>query len=92
VGPCYDVRQARKILDHPRNWGVKMFTEIDKNKLSITLSDGNIVDWHIGSHTVQIYSPNGNIIDMFTFGWENNETTEVDFFRSLANFLEYMGE
>lgn len=60
--------------------------------LVATLENDIGVVWLKGSHTANVYqgynSPNA--IDCFTFAFEKNRTSQLDFTTALQTHLEYM--
>ena len=44
------------------------------------------VEWIIGSHTANVTGPNGSM-DCFTFSWEKNRPSMLDFTTSLHTYL-----
>lgn len=42
--------------------------------------------WIKGSHTVNVYNGNGNI-DCYTFAWEKDRPSMLDFTTALASYL-----
>ena len=62
--------------------------------MTATLPNDVGVVWQKGSHYANIYegwnSPNP--IDCFSFAWEKNRTTQLDFTSALQTHIEYMEE
>ena len=62
--------------------------------MTATLPNDTGVVWQKGSHYANIYegwnSPNP--IDCFSFAWEKNRTTQLDFTSALQTHIEYMEE
>lgn len=62
--------------------------------MTATLPNDIGVVWQKGSHYANIYegwnSPNP--IDCFSFAWEKNRTTQLDFTSALQTHIEYMEE
>ena len=60
--------------------------------MTATLPNDVGVVWYKGSHYANIYegwnSPNP--IDCFSFAWEKNFTSQLDFTTALQTHLEYM--
>jgi hypothetical protein len=52
------------------------------------------VVWLKGSHTANVYQgwKSTNPIDCFTFAFEKNRTTQLDFTSALQTHIEYMEE
>ena len=50
------------------------------------------VVWHKGSHYANIYEGwnSTNPIDCFSFAWEKNLTSQLDFTSALQSHIEYM--
>ena len=46
-----------------------------------------VLEWN-GSHTVEIKNHLGNILDVFTFGFEKNRPTYLDFSIAAQSWLE----
>lgn len=62
--------------------------------LIATASDSHTnynVIWHKGTHTANVYPEHGEP-DCFTFSWEKNTTTMLDFTTALQNWIEYSQE
>ena len=49
-----------------------------------------ILEWN-GSHTVAIKNYLGNVFDVFTFGFEKNKPTALDFSIAAQSWLENNG-
>ena len=47
---------------------------------------GTRIEWIKGSHTANIYTIRGNV-DCFTFAFEKNKTTQLDFTSALESYL-----
>jgi hypothetical protein len=73
-----------------------------KNMLKMK-SDGNTfvltglpfnetIEWVKGTHTAHCVNGAGRIVDVFTFSWEKNKTTMLDFTQAAQNFIEYYFE
>ena len=45
------------------------------------------VEWIKGSHTANVLSNTGEALDAFTFAWEKNRPTMLDFTTSLHTYL-----
>ena len=62
--------------------------------MTATLPNDVGVVWYKGSHYANIYegfnSPNP--IDCFSFAWEKNRTSQLDFTSALQTHIEYMEE
>lgn len=43
--------------------------------------------WHKGSHTVNVWQ-GGHEVDCYTFAWDKNKTSMLDFTTSLVSYLE----
>jgi hypothetical protein len=58
--------------------------------LVATLPNDTGVVWLKGSHTANVYQgwKSTNAIDCFTFAFEKNRTTQLDFTTSLQKYLE----
>lgn len=52
----------------------------------INLKDRTI-EWQNGSHTANVYS-NNKILDVFTFAFEKNKASALDFLSSTLVYLE----
>lgn len=46
------------------------------------------VTWVRGSHTANVFDESGREIDCFTFGWEKDKATGLDFSDSLNSWME----
>ena len=46
------------------------------------------VTWVNGSHTANVFDESGREIDCFTFGWEKDKATGLDFADSLNAWME----
>lgn len=47
--------------------------------------------WNKGSHTVNVYSGQDEI-DCYTFAWQKNRTSMLDFTTALQSYLDYSEE
>jgi len=47
------------------------------------------IAWSKGSHYADILDAQGKVQDLFSFGWEKNTTSMLDFTESLHNYLSY---
>ena len=60
--------------------------------MTATLPNDVGVVWYKGSHYANVYegfnSPNP--IDCFSFAWEKNRTSQLDFTSALQTHIEYM--
>ena len=57
------------------------------------ITDEYIVKWIKGTHTAEVWpKDNGFAFDVFTFAWEKNNPSMLDFTTSLQNYLEYVDE
>lgn len=45
------------------------------------------VEWIKGSHTANVLSNTGEALDVFTFAWEKNRPTMLDFTTALEGYL-----
>ena len=45
------------------------------------------VEWIKGSHTANVLSNTGEALDTFTFAWEKNRASMLDFTTSLQTYL-----
>lgn len=52
--------------------------------------NGSIFEWVKGSHTVNVYNLEPYSIDCFTFAWEKNRPSMLDFTTALQTHLEYL--
>lgn len=48
------------------------------------------IEWVKGTHTALIMDNVGRGYDVFTFAWEKNKTSMLDFTSALQNHLDYM--
>lgn len=71
-----------------------MRIESSKDYMTAILPNDVGVVWLKGSHTANIYQgwTSRNPIDCFTFAFEKNRTTQLDFTSALQTHLEYMEE
>lgn len=69
-----------------------MRIESSKDYMTAILPNDVGVVWLKGSHTANIYQgwKSRNPIDCFTFAFEKNRTTQLDFTSALQTHLEYM--
>ena len=62
--------------------------------MTATLPNDVGIVWYKGSHYANVYegfnSPNP--IDCFSFAFEKNRTSQLDFTSALQTHIEYMGE
>lgn len=56
------------------------------------LTDNLIIKWWKGSHTAEVFRNDNLAHDIFTFAWEKNRPSMLDFTTSLQNYLEYVNE
>jgi len=56
------------------------------------LTDDLIIRWIKGTHTAEVFRNDDLAYDVFTFGWEKNNPSMLDFTTSLQNYLEYVNE
>jgi hypothetical protein len=47
------------------------------------------IEWHKGSHYAHILTNTGETEDLFSFAWEKNRTSMLDFTQALHSFLVY---
>ena len=52
--------------------------------------NGHTFEWIKGSHTVNISGLTPRDIDCFTFAWEKNRPSMLDFTTALQTHLEYL--
>lgn len=69
-----------------------MHIESSNGYLVATLPNKVGVVWQKGSHYANIYQgwESTNPIDCFTFAWEKNFTSMLDFTTALQSHIEYM--
>ena len=69
-----------------------MKIESSKDYMTATLPNDVGVVWCKGSHYANIYEGwnSTNPIDCFSFAWEKNRTSQLDFTRALQSHIEYM--
>ena len=60
---------------------------ISNGERMLALTDSHTIEWYIGSHTANVKG-NGRDIDCFTFAWEKNKTSMLDFTTALVSYLE----
>jgi hypothetical protein len=60
--------------------------------MKIYLADGTVASWTQGSHYGKILSnaQGTQELDLFSFAWEKNEPTQLDFTNALTQYLGYM--
>lgn len=46
------------------------------------------VEWHKGSHTANVFDGRGNI-DCFTFAWQKDKASMLDFTTALHSYLVF---
>jgi len=56
--------------------------------ISVTLNDDEVIAWELGTHTANVFL-DGQEIDCFTFAWDKNETSKLDFYLALDFFLDH---
>jgi len=57
------------------------------------VTDDLIIKWRKGTHTAEVFAKGDPLAyDVFTFAFEKNETSMLDFTTSLQNYLEYANE
>lgn len=56
----------------------------------IAVVDDLTILWRKGTHTANVFQAEGG--DVFTFAWDKNETSMLDFTSALQNYLEYANE
>ena len=71
-----------------------MKIESSKEYMTAILPNDVGVVWLKGSHTANVYQgwKSTNAIDCFTFAWEKNLTSQLDFTTALQSHIEYMEE
>ena len=50
------------------------------------------IEWVKGTHTAHCVNGGGRVVDVFTFSFEKNKPTMVDFLSSAQSFIEYYFE
>lgn len=55
--------------------------------IATALPHGEWHKWTKGSHTVNVWR-GGTEVDCYTFAWEKNKTSMLDFTTALASYLE----
>lgn len=53
----------------------------------LALTNTHTIEWYIGSHTANVKGKGGDI-DCFTFAWEKNRPSMLDFTTALVSYLE----
>ena len=53
---------------------------------------GETIEWLKGSHYAYCYNGGGLGVDLFSFAWEKNTPTMLDFTQAAQNFIEYYFE
>ena len=67
--------------------------QTDRDTVTMTgLPYGEHVEWVKGTHTAYVHSGSGRIVDAFSFSWEKNSPTMLDFTESLHTWLDYYWE
>ena len=56
----------------------------------IAVVDDLTIRWRKGTHTANVFQ--GEEKDVFTFAWDKNETSMLDFTSALQSYLEYVDE
>ena len=56
----------------------------------IAVVDDLTIRWRKGTHTANVFRDEEK--DIFTFAWEKNEPSQLDFTSALQNYLEYVNE
>lgn len=65
--------------------------KIVSNGDTMTAYDGLAsFEWVKGSHTVNVYGLEPYAVDCFTFAWEKNRTSMLDFTTALQTHLDYL--
>ena len=65
----------------------------DGNTFVLTgLPFNETIEWVKGTHTAHCVNGAGRVVDVFTFSWEKNNTTMLDFTQAAQNFIEYYFE
>jgi len=54
----------------------------------VNLPNGFSIKWN-GSHTANVYSPEGIEVDCFSFSYEKNRVSQLDFTSALESYLDY---
>lgn len=57
----------------------------------VALTPDATIRWRKGSHTANVWGDNGEV-DAFTFSWEKDTTSMLDFTTALQSYLEYRHE
>jgi hypothetical protein len=50
------------------------------------------IEWQKGTHYAHVLTNTGAIEDLFSFAWEKNRTSMLDFTTALQNHLDYLEE
>ena len=53
---------------------------------------GEHIEWLKKTHYAYCYNGGGHIVDEFSFAWEKNKTTMLDFMEAAQNFITYYFE
>ena len=62
----------------------------DGNTYVLTgLPFGETIEWVKGSHTAHCVNGGGRVVDQFSFSWEKNKPSMLDFTEALQNWIEY---
>ena len=61
----------------------------DGNTMNAVWNDATF-EWVKGSHTVNVYNLEPYAVDCFTFAWEKNRTSMLDFTTALQSHLDYL--
>ena len=56
--------------------------------IAVPLRDMSRVEWIKGSHTANVLSNTGMALDAFTFAWDKDRASMLDFTTALVSYLE----
>ena len=59
---------------------------ISNGERMLALTDSHTIEWYIGSHTAKVKG-SGRDIDCFTFAWEKDRASMLDFTTALVSYL-----
>ena len=65
---------------------------VSKPRVMFAYVGRDVIEWSKGSHTANVYNACNEEYDVFTFAWEKNYPTMLDFTTALASYLEYVNE
>ena len=70
--------------------GQLMHIKSDGETLLVSgLPSNETIEWEMGTHYGYIHNSVGRIVDQFSFSWEKNKPSMLDFTEALQNWIEY---